>query len=520
MVKNTISKTIKEKIKEKSNDYTQKQYPDITGALRFPDFTPLNKAVKPLTATIVIPAYNVSKSIIACLASIEQSSFNLNYQNRLQVIVIDDGSTDGTWEKIARCEFSMHLMALKQTHHGQAQALNTGISAAEGDIIISCDADMLLSYYTIEQLVVRHQQLDEVLLVGFRSDVSNGGSDANPSLIRENENLQRVDSFLKDDRIHFSIPGWPSNMCLSSEHFKNLGYGRGLWMPDDGEPWILPDLVFGALFSLPRSVYFRLGGYDERFLGWGCTDSFLAAKAIASGNYIIPVYTASGLHISHPPRSKNKEAEYKRNRKLYHHLLRTIQIDNYGDWLNSAKNRIIESFTKTPFSQTPKLTNSHDDAKTITWKSEIDGLLALGEYSRAFNRLMDLKISRNEHYYLRLGKTLFGMNRFNESINIFKQASAITKLKADFLLNLAIAQAANSQFSSSHLTLKNLSQNFPELSELSYWYKRTAEKHIRQGNYFFDQGNLRVARRCFEAALMLEPKNKTALSLREKCAVS
>lgn len=223
-MKNILSKTIKQVIAERSNDYTslQDKYVQGSGTSFFldPNAIPYSMpSLKPLTASVIIPAYNVKASILACLAAIEQSSFNIKYQDRLQVIVIDDGSTDGTWEIIKKTKFSLNITVIKQNNHGQAQALNTGISIAEGDIIISCDADMVLSYYTIEQFVTRHQQLPNVLLAGFRSNIKKDDVRVSHDFIRQHGS-HRMPSFTTDERIVFPVAGWPSNMCLARRRIR------------------------------------------------------------------------------------------------------------------------------------------------------------------------------------------------------------------------------------------------------------------------------------------------------------
>lgn len=515
------AKILKQVIAERSNDYTllEEKYKKSTGnSLLDPNIKPVEiKSIKPLTVSVVIPAYNTQSSILACLASIEQSSFNFYYQDRLQVIVADDGSTDSTWETIKNSRFSLNLTAIRQDRHSVAHARNIGLSVAEGDIIISCDADMVLSYYAIEHFMVRHQQLPNVLLVGFRKDTCKNDPRVDFNSIRKYGSF-RTPCFTGDMRIVFPIPGYPSNSCLISKHFKRLGNARCLWMPER-EVWDLPDLVFGALFSLPKHTYLNIGGYDERFYGWGHEDGYLAAEAIVAGQYIIPIYAASGLHIGHSPRSENKELEYRRNRKQYLRFLRTTKVGHHRDWLSLAKKRIMESFTYSPFPKTSQsVVNSGVNQEAEFTINEIDSLLAIGEYSRAFTILSkNEKLDKNGEYFSRLGKVFFGMNQYQRAIDIFKQTPAFTNLEADSMLNLAIAQVANNQFISAHSTLEKLSQTFPQMPDLSYWYNYSAQRHIRQGNNYFNQGFHKVARRCFEAALMLDPKNKTALEYREKC---
>ncbi|MEK7558676.1 MAG: glycosyltransferase [Patescibacteria group bacterium] len=524
-MKNNSSKTLGDIIAERSNNYTflEEKYQQMTERFLVLDpFSPppnLSSAL-PLSVSIVIPAYNAEASIFACLVSIERSSFNLNHQNKLQVIVVDDGSTDNTWNIIKKSKFSMHLTVVKQTNHGQAQALNTGASIAEGDIIIFCDADMVLSYYTIDHLMTRHQKLPNVLLTGFRSDVLKTDHRVNPEFIRE-PGVNRSSYFIKDERIVFPTPGWPRNMCLASNHYKRLGHARGLWMPDDDDcedPWLLSDLVIGALFSLSKEVFLSVGGYDERLHGWGCTDALLAAKAISTGQYVIPVYAASGLHISHPFRTKDKQLEYAQNRKKFFEIIETEQIDRHPDWIVRAKNRIIESIIKNPIQKSFKSTENLISKNTESLWSEIDSLLAIGEYSKAFIALSSrLTEDNNPEKLLRLGKILFGLGRYHEAINVLKELSGSMKISTELAVELSTAYAATGQFVKANKILMNLSRIHWQFPELSYLHQYSIQKHLVQGKKYFEQGFYDVAIRCFEISLIGEPKNKIALKYLEQC---
>ncbi len=92
--------------------------------------------------SIVISLFNEAESLDELLERIhaELSEKQLNFE----VIMVDDGSTDGSWEKIC---------ALKQTYgnvrgirfrrnYGKSAALYCGFEAAEGDIVVTMDADL------------------------------------------------------------------------------------------------------------------------------------------------------------------------------------------------------------------------------------------------------------------------------------------------------------------------------------------------------------------------------------------
>jgi peptidoglycan-N-acetylglucosamine deacetylase len=99
--------------------------------------------------SVVIAAYNeqmvIANTIRAVLAN--------DYQP-LEIIVVDDGSFDDTSGEV-RANFGDTVMLFVQPNGGKASALNLGIAAATGEIIIALDADTVFARDTIEKLV-RH----------------------------------------------------------------------------------------------------------------------------------------------------------------------------------------------------------------------------------------------------------------------------------------------------------------------------------------------------------------------------
>jgi len=89
--------------------------------------------MKPLVSA-VIPAYNAVGYIDNCLASV----FGQRCLFSLEVIVVNDGSTDGTLEKLRS---TSGLTCLTQSNLGPAAARNSGIKHAQGEYIAFLDAD-------------------------------------------------------------------------------------------------------------------------------------------------------------------------------------------------------------------------------------------------------------------------------------------------------------------------------------------------------------------------------------------
>jgi len=92
--------------------------------------------------SIIIPLYNEEESLPELCAWIERVVTQNNYS--YEVIMIDDGSNDNSWEVIR--EISQRNLSFKgikfQRNYGKSAALNEGFKAAQGDVVITMDADM------------------------------------------------------------------------------------------------------------------------------------------------------------------------------------------------------------------------------------------------------------------------------------------------------------------------------------------------------------------------------------------
>jgi hypothetical protein len=111
-------------------------------------------------ATIVIPAYNVAKTISETLTS-ALSQTAANYE----VVVIDDGSTDETPALLARFQ-DPRLRVIRQENRGLAGARNSGIHAARGRFIGFLDGDDLWMPTKLEAHT-RHLQIQHRVGVSF-----------------------------------------------------------------------------------------------------------------------------------------------------------------------------------------------------------------------------------------------------------------------------------------------------------------------------------------------------------------
>ena len=99
--------------------------------------------------SVIVPAFNEEQSLGQCLGSL----LDQNYED-YEVIVVDDGSTDKTLE-IARSYEGTKVKVIHQENEGKAGALNTGIGASMGSIVLTVDADTRLNRSALRALAER-----------------------------------------------------------------------------------------------------------------------------------------------------------------------------------------------------------------------------------------------------------------------------------------------------------------------------------------------------------------------------
>ncbi len=96
----------------------------------------------------MVPAYNEEKVIANCVKSILAS----DYRN-IEVILVDDGSTDNTYVVMKQYHAPPRVVALTKPNGGKASALNLGYQHAHGEILMFVDADGIFTRSTIHEML-------------------------------------------------------------------------------------------------------------------------------------------------------------------------------------------------------------------------------------------------------------------------------------------------------------------------------------------------------------------------------
>jgi len=97
-----------------------------------------------MNVSIVIPTYNRLPILEKCLFALENQKLNTNISN-YEVIVVDDGSTDGTTSWINKNKANLpHVILFQQEHGGPALGRNLGVIKSKYEIIIFIDSDLIV----------------------------------------------------------------------------------------------------------------------------------------------------------------------------------------------------------------------------------------------------------------------------------------------------------------------------------------------------------------------------------------
>jgi GT2 family glycosyltransferase len=212
--------------------------------------------------TVTVASYQRRDSLLRLLRALdEQFAASAELARDVSVVVVLDGSTDGSREAVEAERWRVPVRVHWQPNRGLAATRNVGLAAAEGGIVWFLDDDLVPS----PGLVARHRRAHSVdapaVVVGpcrIPPDVS-----APAALVRwwdafyeELESTRRIDRF---------------------------------------------DLFTTANASAPAELFTAVGGFDERFVEYGLEDYELAVRLLAAGTTLRFDREAVAWHPDIPP---------------------------------------------------------------------------------------------------------------------------------------------------------------------------------------------------------------------------
>lgn len=116
------------------------------------------------TVSVIIPSYNRRELLLTCLDSVAEQSFAPD-----EIIVVDDGSTDGTIEALKARD---DVRVIVQENAGPGAARNRGASAATSDYVAFLDSDDVWFPWSLETMISLIRTHSPTLLFGRYEDFS------------------------------------------------------------------------------------------------------------------------------------------------------------------------------------------------------------------------------------------------------------------------------------------------------------------------------------------------------------
>lgn len=281
-------------------------------------------------ASVIIPTFDRAELLEDTLASLERSSAS---PESFEIIVVDDGSSDDTFERVRARASSRPIKYVFQPDRGfrAGRARNLGIALAEGEICILLDSGVLAAPSLVGAHVAAHRNVERTVAIGYVYGFENGDEGT--------EDLRRS-----------LVPGDVEASCLALEAQPKLRdiRERAYALCDDNlnalpAPWALG---WTCNLSVRRQRIQETGGFDEAFRSWGAEDLDFCLALYRAGASFTLRRDAMAVHAPHP---KDFEANKRSSRpnKIYLHskynldetrtLIDTQAVDLNAALLNASR---------------------------------------------------------------------------------------------------------------------------------------------------------------------------------------
>ncbi len=136
---------------------------------------PVRATGLPHRLSVVVPMFNEVENAVPLLDAVQEAL--REYPWPWELLAVDDGSRDGTGPALERrsAELGAHIRVVRlRRNFGQSAAMQAGIDAARGDVIVTMDGDLQNDPADIPALVAKLLEDDKDLVAGWRSKRQDG----------------------------------------------------------------------------------------------------------------------------------------------------------------------------------------------------------------------------------------------------------------------------------------------------------------------------------------------------------
>lgn len=194
--------------------------------------------------SVIIPAYNVVGTLRRCVDSVVAQGVD-----DMEIIIIDDGSTDGSAAICDECK-SVRTLVVHQANAGLSEARNVGIGLARGEYITFVDSDDYLEPGTYPVLLERMQATDADILE--YSLVRDDGSGSASRIVFPDHEYTCMADYWLDGQAYAHTYAW--NKICKRQLFSQVCFPRGKKFEDVPTLWNLLKHV-RKVVTIPLGFY-------------------------------------------------------------------------------------------------------------------------------------------------------------------------------------------------------------------------------------------------------------------------
>lgn len=235
--------------------------------------------------SVVVPTYNRQRLLRLTLESLTRQSLPAD---AFEVLVVDDGSTDGSAEVAAEFADRLRLRYLYQEDRGYrvAAARNLGLAHAAGEVTVFVDSGVLLHSGAVAAHLASHRAAGAPVAVCgyvycFNEDNEDGAQ------------IERAIDYADPDATMAELRAEGRWLDIREEFYARYGDDFG----DLPAPW----LVYWTCNVSARTERLRaVGGFDEAYRAWGAEDVDLAYRLHRAGDRFVLNRDAAAIHVPHP----------------------------------------------------------------------------------------------------------------------------------------------------------------------------------------------------------------------------
>lgn len=239
---------------------------------------PLNVFEPLLPVTVVVPYYETPQALSLTLAGLERQTYP---RDLFEVVVVDDGSDPPLdlveLDLAGPSPLSPRVVHQEDLGFGLARARNNGARAAQGDVLVFLDCDMVPEADWLTAHARWHHAASDLLTLGFRHHVDVDGISAadvrdrpgSLAALFEGRPIQR--------------PEWIERRMEATDDLASEA--------DD-----VFRVVTGGNFAVSKAFFETVGCFDETFTQWGSEDIEFGWRAYAQGAVLVPERSALCWH--------------------------------------------------------------------------------------------------------------------------------------------------------------------------------------------------------------------------------